>query len=110
MYLDVPYNHDEAVDVTGDECSRAWEGPCEGELFDRVSRSGLTVSTICEGHAASWSSALTRWPSGTLRSITQSGAPAMGALMGHGRASGDRRLRRLHIHYLPIWKCMHNRD
>lgn len=49
---------DEIVDVTGDECSRAWEGPCEGELFDRVSRSGLTVSTICEGHAGALESRL----------------------------------------------------
>lgn len=46
---DFPY--EEAMDCTSDECSRAWEGPCEGELFTRVSRSGLTASTICEGHA-----------------------------------------------------------
>jgi hypothetical protein len=53
MYLDVPYNHDEAVDVTGETCGREGDGtPCSGPLFDRVSRSGLTVSTICEGHAA----------------------------------------------------------
>lgn len=59
MYLDVPYSHEEAMDVTGDECSRAWEGTaCEGELFDRVSRSGLTVSTICAGHAAQLESSL----------------------------------------------------
>jgi hypothetical protein len=46
-------NQDFVTDVTGDECSRAYDGgPCSGELFDRVSRSGLTVSTICEGHAA----------------------------------------------------------
>lgn len=48
MYQDL------VTDVTGDKCSRAGDGfACEGELFDRVSRSGLTVSTICEGHA--WS-------------------------------------------------------
>lgn len=33
------------------ECSREWEGACEGDLFVRVSRSGLTRSWICEGHA-----------------------------------------------------------
>lgn len=42
---------DEVMDVTGDECSRAGDGfACEGKLVDRVSRSGLTVSTMCEGH------------------------------------------------------------
>jgi hypothetical protein len=33
-------------------CSRDYySSPCEGELFERVSRSGLTSSWICEGHA-----------------------------------------------------------
>jgi len=33
-------------------CSRDHEdGPCQGELFVRVSRTGLTASTICEFHA-----------------------------------------------------------
>jgi hypothetical protein len=41
------------TDVTGETCGREGDGtPCSGPLFDRVSRSGLTVSTICEGHAA----------------------------------------------------------
>jgi hypothetical protein len=47
----IMFTTDETVDCTSDSCSRAWEGPCEGELFTRVSRSGLTVSTICELHA-----------------------------------------------------------
>ena len=45
---------DETVDCRTGECSRSYQfdTPCSGELFDRVSRSGLTVSTICERHAA----------------------------------------------------------
>jgi hypothetical protein len=42
---------DEVMDCTTEECSREGDGPCGGELFTRVSRSGLTVSTICERHA-----------------------------------------------------------
>ena len=53
---------DEVMDVTGDECSRACQflTPCEGELIDRVSSSGLTVSTMCEGHAAELEGELAR--------------------------------------------------
>ena len=42
------------LDLTDTEavCSRDWESPCQGEVFARVSRSGLTRSWICEGHAA----------------------------------------------------------
>jgi hypothetical protein len=33
-------------------CTRSYEGsPCQGEVFERVSRSGLTRSMICVGHA-----------------------------------------------------------
>jgi hypothetical protein len=44
----------EMMDCRTGECSRSYQflTPCSGELFDRVSRSGYTVSTICEGHAA----------------------------------------------------------
>lgn len=39
--------------IEGDTCSRDHEvTPCRGEVFDRTSRSGLTVAPICEGHAA----------------------------------------------------------
>lgn len=35
-----------------EECSRNYElSACDGELFVRTSRTGLTTSTICEGHA-----------------------------------------------------------
>lgn len=44
--------YDETMDCRTGKCSRAYQGGCAGELFDRVSRSGLTVSTICEAHAA----------------------------------------------------------
>lgn len=45
------FPYEEAVDCTSEECSRAYqEGECQGELITRVSRSGLTVSTICEYH------------------------------------------------------------
>ncbi len=38
--------------IEGDTCSRDYQDtPCRGEVFDRVSRSGLTVAPICEGHA-----------------------------------------------------------
>ena len=34
------------------ECSRSWEStPCGGELIERLSRSGLTLTTMCENHA-----------------------------------------------------------
>lgn len=34
-------------------CSRQdyFDTPCEGDLFNRVSRSGCTSAWICEGHA-----------------------------------------------------------
>jgi hypothetical protein len=39
--------------IEGDTCTRDYEDtPCSGEVFDRVSRSGLTRAPICEGHAA----------------------------------------------------------
>lgn len=42
---------EEPMDCTSEECSRKGDGfACEGELVTRVSRSGLTVSTMCEGH------------------------------------------------------------
>lgn len=50
----------ETMDCTTDTCSRSHEGECSGELFERVSRSGLTVSTICAGHAAALENALDR--------------------------------------------------
>ena len=35
-----------------DGCGRGYDGdPCEGEVFLRVSRSGLTSAPICEYHA-----------------------------------------------------------
>lgn len=39
--------------MTDDTCSRSTLSgdDCEGVLFERTSRSGLTVSTICEKHA-----------------------------------------------------------
>lgn len=37
--------------MTTDVCSRRHDGECRGDLFERTSRSGLTVSTICEKHA-----------------------------------------------------------
>lgn len=53
------YMTDETMDCTTDYCSRAWEGEeCQGELITRVSRSGLTVSTICEFHAGELESRL----------------------------------------------------
>lgn len=42
----------EIMDCTTGTCSRDYLGPCSGELFTRVSRTGLTASTICEAHAA----------------------------------------------------------
>lgn len=52
------YRFDE--DDVSDSCSREGTGEveCRGELFLRVSRSGLTSSTICEGHADELESAL----------------------------------------------------
>ncbi len=38
-------------DAPAEGCSRDYLGPCEGSLFIRLSRSGMTSSTICEGHA-----------------------------------------------------------
>lgn len=39
--------------IEGDTCTRGYDGSqCSGEVFDRTSRSGLTVAPICEGHAA----------------------------------------------------------
>jgi hypothetical protein len=35
------------------KCSRSYDDdPCQGEVFQRTSRSGLTVSMICEHHAS----------------------------------------------------------
>jgi hypothetical protein len=39
-----------AMDCTTETCGRGPEG-CGGETFTRLSRSGLTRSTICEAHA-----------------------------------------------------------
>jgi hypothetical protein len=39
--------------MTQPACSREYyDSPCEGEVFVRTSRSGLTEAWICEGHAA----------------------------------------------------------
>lgn len=38
--------------IEGDTCTRNYDGPCRGEVFNRTSRSGLTVAPICERHAA----------------------------------------------------------
>lgn len=32
------------------ECSRSWEGPCQGPLEVYTSHSGITRSWMCEGH------------------------------------------------------------
>lgn len=51
------------MDLTTDaavECSRSDVSPCRGEVFARVSRSGLTRSWICEGHAADLERSLDR--------------------------------------------------
>lgn len=46
------YNYQFDETEVEETCSRDHEdGPCQGELFVRVSRSGLTSSTICEFHA-----------------------------------------------------------
>ena len=46
------YNYQFDETELDETCSRDHEdGPCQGELFVRVSRSGLTSSTICEFHA-----------------------------------------------------------
>jgi hypothetical protein len=51
-----------ALDCTTGTCSRRdyYDTPCSGDLFSRYSRSGLTASTICEGHATELEAQLDR--------------------------------------------------